>query len=52
MRPILFTECCVQIWIRGPAVAPGYYKNAKATEEAFKNGWLLTGDIGMVCAYI
>jgi long-chain acyl-CoA synthetase len=27
-------------------VALGYWKNAKATEEAFKDGWYHTGDLG------
>ena len=35
-----------EIWIRGPAIAKGYYKNQAKTDEAFKDGWLLTGDVG------
>lgn len=31
---------------RGPAVTAGYFKNKKKTEEAFKNGWFHTGDLG------
>jgi len=34
------------VWIRGPSIAAGYYANEKLTAETFKNGWLLTGDIG------
>jgi long-chain acyl-CoA synthetase len=36
-----------EIWIRGPGVTKGYYKNEKVTKETFtQDGWLQTGDIG------
>ena len=35
-----------EILIRTEAMMKSYYKNPKATEEAFKDGWLHTGDIG------
>lgn len=42
-----------EIWLSGPTVMLGYYKNEKATENALKrdkNGrvWLRTGDLGYV----
>jgi long-chain acyl-CoA synthetase len=35
-----------EITVRGPAVMPGYWKNAVATAEAIREGWLWTGDMG------
>ncbi|MCS6904627.1 MAG: o-succinylbenzoate--CoA ligase [Bacteroidia bacterium] len=34
-----------ELWLKGPAVTPGYWRNEVATKEAFENGWLKTGDI-------
>lgn len=33
---------------RGPSVTPGYFGNPEATAQAFKSGWLRTGDLGFV----
>ena len=37
-----------ELAIRGPQVMLGYWKDSKATKEAFVGGWLLTGDIAQV----
>ena len=34
-----------EVWLRGPSVTAGYYGDAAATEEAFGDGWLKTGDL-------
>jgi len=35
-----------EICARGDNVSPGYYENPAATAEAFRDGWLFTGDMG------
>lgn len=39
-----------EICVKGSLVMPGYYKNPKADADAFRGGWLRTGDIGYVDA--
>ncbi|CAN8243516.1 unnamed protein product [Cochlearia groenlandica] len=37
-----------EIVMKGSSIMKGYLKNPKATTEAFKHGWLNTGDIGVI----
>ncbi|MBQ2800864.1 MAG: AMP-binding protein [Lachnospiraceae bacterium] len=37
-----------ELWVRGSSVMMGYYQMPDKTEEALKDGWLLTGDLGYV----
>jgi acyl-CoA synthetase (AMP-forming)/AMP-acid ligase II len=34
-----------ELWVRGPALARGYYRDAEATAEMFDDGWLRTRDL-------
>jgi long-chain acyl-CoA synthetase len=35
-----------EILVSGPNIFMGYYKDAAATDETLKDGWLLSGDLG------
>lgn len=34
-----------ELWIKGPAVTPGYWNQPQATAAAFTDGWFHTGDV-------
>lgn len=36
------------VFIKGPQVMLGYYKNPEATRKVLKDGWFDTGDIGLI----
>lgn len=48
-KPYPFVECELsaesELLVRGPNVFAGYWQNPEATEAAFRDGWLLTGDL-------
>ncbi|KAF2460313.1 4-coumarate-CoA ligase [Lineolata rhizophorae] len=37
-----------EIVVKGPLICNGYHNNEKATKEVLRDGWLYTGDIGML----
>ena len=37
-----------EIWLKGPAVTPGYWQKPEETAKTFVNGWFRTGDLGRV----
>lgn len=39
-----------EIVLRGSGIMKGYFKDEKATSMAFKDGWFLTGDVGVIHA--
>ena len=34
-----------ELWVKGPGIMKGYWKNEKATNETISKGWLKTGDV-------
>ena len=67
-KPALYTELRIaddtgtalatgqpgEVWFRGPAVMRGYWDNEPATREVFCDGWLRSGDLGVIdeCGYL
>lgn len=39
-----------RVCVRGDSASPGYFREEAATRETFRDGWLLTGDIGTLDA--
>ena len=37
-----------EIWLKGPAVTPGYWQKPQETAQTFEQGWFKTGDLGHV----
>lgn len=37
-----------EVAVRGPSVMPGYWNNTEATARTLKDGWLHTGDVGVL----
>lgn len=37
-----------EIVLRGSSIMKGYFKNEKANSEAFRDGWFVTGDVGVI----
>jgi fatty-acyl-CoA synthase len=48
-RPYPYVECELspegELLVRGPNVFAGYWRNEAATADAFRDGWLRTGDL-------
>jgi 4-coumarate--CoA ligase len=36
-----------EVWMKGPVVTNGYYRNSQATKESFVDGWFCTGDVAV-----
>lgn len=37
-----------ELWVKGPQVMKGYWKNEEETRNTLKNGWVRTGDIATI----
>jgi long-chain acyl-CoA synthetase len=51
-RPLIGSQIKIaadgEILVKGPHVFLGYYKDEAATKETLRDGWLMSGDIGMI----
>lgn len=36
-----------EVLLKGPGVSPGYWQDPETTAQAFRNGWLHSGDLGV-----
>jgi fatty-acyl-CoA synthase len=41
-------ETLGEVMFRGNVVMKGYFRNPKATQEAFSGGWFHSGDLGVM----
>jgi len=39
-----------EVVVKGPSVTEGYFNNPTATQQAYRDGWLHTGDLGYISA--
>ncbi|WP_432068794.1 class I adenylate-forming enzyme family protein [Streptomyces sp. C10-9-1] len=37
-----------ELWLRGQGVVRGYWRDERATAEAFREGWFMTGDVAVL----
>ena len=37
-----------EFWLKGPAIAPGYWRKPDETDKTFAQGWFKTGDLGHI----
>ena len=37
-----------EICFKGPSIFPGYFMNPDKNAEAFNQGWLMSGDVGVI----
>ncbi|MEO1168844.1 MAG: fatty acyl-AMP ligase [Pseudomonadota bacterium] len=43
---VLGDKAIGQVWVQGPAIMDGYFRDQEATDACMKDGWLDTGDMG------